>query len=129
MMQSSDSSSSIATILQEFMPVLDQLTTLRNKYGVDDEFGKQYNAIRGDFMSALRDLGVTEFTIAVGDMVDYRKVRVIESRYDDVMPINTIIEVVHDHGMELAGNIVRKAEAIVSLGPKVPDPVEGEESK
>jgi hypothetical protein len=106
----------MAVLLQEFLPILDTLTDLRAKYGEND-FGKQYSAIRGDLASAFSDLGAAEFSIRAGDIVSFSKVRVVESRHDETVPVNAILEVIRETGLELAGNTIRKAEAVISLGP------------
>jgi molecular chaperone GrpE (heat shock protein) len=65
---------------------------------------------------ALKELGVVEYTVAAGDAVNPQKVATIEEEYSDSIPKGSVIRPV-SMGMELAGNVMRLAQAVVSLGP------------
>lgn len=121
MLNSSNKSACTAAVLTKFLPVLDQLTELREAYS-EDEFGKQYGALTSDLKGAFSKLGVTEYTIATGDPVDKSRVAVIESEYSTEHEADTVIRPVA-LGLELQGNIVRMAKCVASLGP---EPVEEE---
>lgn len=113
---SSNKFTATASTLTEFLPIVDSVETLREKYG-EDSFGKQYNAVSGSVKSALSELGVTPFEIKAGDVIDDpRKIDVIESQYSTEYPKKGSVIKVISNGMELKGNIVRPAKCIVSLG-------------
>ena len=120
MLNSSNKYSATASILTEFLPILDHLNELRDdKYGEDD-FGKQYNALPGAMKTAFSELGVTEYTLTTGDAVDKERMIVIDEEYSDNHPKGTVIRPVA-MGMELQGNVIRMAEVIASLGPETPE--------
>merc|ERR1712087_556949 len=65
-MASSNRETSTATVLRNFLPVKDKLDLLRQQYGEDD-FGKQYGALAGNFNTALAEMGVTDYTAPAGE--------------------------------------------------------------
>lgn len=115
MMQSSNKSTATASILADFLPVLDKLIELREAYG-EDEFGRQYNALPGAMKTALVGLGVKEYAVSVGDKVDASRIIVVEAEHSDEYPVDTVIRPVAD-GLELEGNPIRMASCVASLGP------------
>lgn len=116
MLQSSNTYTATADIVREFLPSLDRLDHLRETYG-DDEFGKQYNALPGAMRTALAELGVTEYAVAVGEPFDPSRMALVEERYSESVAPDFVLEQLR-MGMELKGNIVRMAECVVSLGPE-----------
>lgn len=110
-----------ATILQSFLPVLDKLQATNSQYE-DNEFAKSYRALCGNYNMALKDLGVVEYTVKEGDKADSRRIVAIKEEYSDTMEKGCVIAPV-GIGMELDGNVMKFAEAVVSLGP---EPVEEE---
>jgi molecular chaperone GrpE (heat shock protein) len=117
MLQSSNKFSSTAATLTEFLPILDDLVVLKEKYA-DDEFGKQYNALPGAMRNAYSQMGVTEFTVKPGDKVDTSRMVIVESVYSEEYAKDTVIRPI-SMGMELSGNIVRMASCVTSLGPDI----------
>lgn len=113
-LQSSNEFSSTANVVTEFLPVLDELQRLKALYA-DDAFGKNYNAMAGNFQTALLELGVEEFTVPVGSPVDGRRVVVVDTEYSDKIAKNTVVRPLK-LGLELKGNVVRLAECVASLG-------------
>jgi len=114
MMNSSSRETAMAAVLQNFLPVLDDLELLDKKYGADD-FGKSFSALGGTMKSALKELGVEEYTVQVGDAVNKQRVTVVEEEYSEEFTKDTVIRPV-SVGMELQGNIMRMAECVASLG-------------
>lgn len=117
MLQNTNKFSATARICAEFLPAMDRLEDLRTIYENDD-YGKQYNAMVGAMKSCFSELGVTELVVQAGDALDLNRVEVIESRYSDTAPKDTIIEPLTS-GLELEGNTVRLATCVASLGPEV----------
>lgn len=66
----------------------------------------------------MREMGVTEYTVQVGDAVDKYRMMVVESQHSDKAPANTVLEVLKEGGLELEGNVMRMPEVIASLGPE-----------
>lgn len=105
-----------ASVLKTFLPVVDELKVLTDKYE-SDEFAKKYAALSRDFNNALKDMGVEEFMLAEGDSVDATRVEVVRQEHSDSVAKGSVMEAL-SCGYELSGNIMRKAQAVVSLGPK-----------
>jgi molecular chaperone GrpE (heat shock protein) len=105
-----------ATILQSFLPVLDKLQANNAQYE-DDEFAKSYRALCGNYNMALKELGVVEYTVKEGEKADSRRIVAIKEEYSDTMEKGCVISPVAI-GFELDGNVMKFAEAVVSLGPE-----------
>lgn len=118
-MNSSGRAGAIAGILSKFLPVVDRLSCLSELHG-GDEFGKQYNALLGDMQGAFKTLGATEYAPSPGDSIDASRVAVKESMNSPDHPSNTVLKTLVE-GIELEGNIIRKAECVASLGPEKVD--------
>jgi molecular chaperone GrpE (heat shock protein) len=114
MLQSSNKYSATASVLSEFLPVMDTLIQLREKYG-DDDFGKQYNSLPGAIKTGFSVMGTTDFTVATGDKVDTSRMVVMESEYSDTLAKDIVVRPLAI-GMELQGNVIRMAEVVASLG-------------
>lgn len=114
--------------LAEFLPVLDRLTELKQQYETHD-FGKSYNALSDTLRAVFTDLGVTEYTVATGDLVDKSRMLVVDSEHSDEHSADTVLRPV-GMGMELQGYIVRYAECVASLGPEnPPEEAEGDNTE
>lgn len=116
MLNSSSKYSATAATLAEFLPIMDKLEDLKQKYS-EDEFGKLYNALPGAMKTAFMELGVTDYTVTEGVPVDKMRMTVIDSEHSDSFAVNTVIRPL-SAGMELQGNIIRAAEVVSSLGPE-----------
>lgn len=133
MLNTSNKSSASANILKQFVPIFEQLEQLKTKYDTGD-FGKQYNAIPSAMKSAFKDLGVGEFTVAVGETVDMDRMSVVESEYSETAPMNTVSRPL-TLGLELKGGgnaVIRPANCVASLGapPQVNEEIkESEETE
>jgi molecular chaperone GrpE (heat shock protein) len=103
--------------LTEFLPILDDLELLKEKYA-DDEFGKQYNALPGAMRNAFSQMGVTELTMKPGDKIDTSRMEIVESVYSAEHAKDTVIRPI-SMGMELSGNIIRMASCVTSLGTEI----------
>ena len=103
-----------ATILQDFLPVLDELVALDDKYA-DDDFAKSYKALRWDLNNAMTALGMSEYAPEVGAVADASRFIAVEEHYSDDFAKGTIIAPV-SVGLELQGNVMKMAECVVSLG-------------
>lgn len=114
MMNSSSREAAVASILTKFLPVLDDFIVLENKYARDD-FGKSFNALGGAMRTALKELGVTEYEVQVGEKVDKQRVIVVQEEYSDEFEKDTVIRPI-EVGLELQGNVMRQAECVASLG-------------
>ena len=110
----SNESTAKATILQDFLPVLDELKALDEKYAGDD-FAQSYKALRWDLNNAMTALGMSEYTAEVGATADPTRFVAVEEQYSDDYAKGTVISPVAV-GLELQGNVMRMAECVVSLG-------------
>lgn len=114
MLQSTNKFSATAAVLSEFLPIMDKLMVLREKYG-EDEFGKMYNALPGAIKAGFSSMDCTEFEIAPNEPVATNRMVVISSEPSDTVPKDCVIRTVVP-GMELQGNIMRLAQVVASSG-------------
>jgi len=63
-------------------------------------------------------MGVVDFAVDAGVAVDLRRVRVVETQASDDVAADTVLRAVAG-GLELDGNVIRKAEVVASSGPVV----------
>ena len=101
-------------MLQNFLPIMDDFESLQEKYGSDD-FGKSFATLGGILKGVFKELGVVEYSIQPGDVVNKQKVTVVEEEYSEEFQKDTVIRPV-SAGMELQGNVVRMATCVASLG-------------
>lgn len=104
----------MANVLRSFLPVKETLDTLRQEYA-DDEFGKAYVALVGNFNTALAEMGVTDYTANPGETIDRTRVLAVEEEYSTEFAKDTVIQPLK-LGLELKGNVIRLAECVASLG-------------
>lgn len=110
----SNESTAKAAILQDFLPVLDELRALDEKYAGDD-FAESYKALRWDLNNGMTALGMSEYTAEVGATADPTRFVAVEEQYSDDLAKGAVISPVAV-GLELQGNVMRMAECVVSLG-------------
>eukprot|EP00563_Minutocellus_polymorphus_P004453 CAMPEP_0181043770 /NCGR_PEP_ID=MMETSP1070-20121207/12894_1 /TAXON_ID=265543 /ORGANISM="Minutocellus polymorphus, Strain NH13" /LENGTH=279 /DNA_ID=CAMNT_0023122139 /DNA_START=25 /DNA_END=864 /DNA_ORIENTATION=- len=122
----SNESTAKATILQDFLPVLDELKALDEKYAGDD-FAQSYKALRWDLNNAMTALGMSEYTAEVGATADRTRVVAVEEQYSDDFAKGAVISPVAV-GLELQGNVMRMAECVVSLGSEADSKAAEEEA-
>jgi molecular chaperone GrpE (heat shock protein) len=103
-----------ANVVKSFLPVKEALEEVAEQYG-EDEFGKKYNAIKGAFNSALKQLDVVEFTAEVGQPMDISRAVSVEEEYSDTSVRGTVLRPVKA-GLELQGNVMQMASCVASLG-------------
>jgi hypothetical protein len=104
----------MASVVQNFLPILEDLEQLQEQYGNDD-FGKSYNALSGILRSGMKELGVEDFDIQAGSSPVDGRVSVVAEEYSEEFPQGTVIRTIST-GMELQGNVIKMAECVVSLG-------------
>lgn len=116
-----------ASVLQNFLPIVDELKILTEKYE-GDEFAKKYAAISWDFNNALKDMGVTEYSVAEGDIADTSRVNAFEEEYSQSVAKGCVIRGL-ENGYEIDGNVMRMAAAVVSLGCETEETEEAPEDE
>lgn len=113
-------SASRASVLQSFLPVLDELETLRQQYE-SNGFAKTLNSgLRSELDKALKELGVTEYMVdsgqtIMGSNVAAGRVVAVEEEYSEEYGQGTVIRQLKS-GLEIKGNVIRPAEVVGSLG-------------
>lgn len=105
-----------ASVLQTFLPVVDELKILSDKYK-QEEFATKYSALSRDFNGALTDMGVEEYVIAEGDVVNASRATAVREEHSDSVAKGCVIEALAS-GYELGDNVMRKAQVVASLGAK-----------
>ena len=63
------------------------------------------------------DMGITEFTVSQGDKADARRIVTVEEEHSETIAQGCVIRPLQV-GIELDGNVMKMAEAVVSLGPE-----------
>jgi molecular chaperone GrpE (heat shock protein) len=114
MLQSTNKYSATAAVLSEFLPVMDKLMVLREKYGEDD-FGKMYNALPGAIKAGFTSMDCTEYEITANEPVVSSRMVVVASEPSETVPKDCVIRTVLP-GMELQGNMMRLAQVVASSG-------------
>jgi molecular chaperone GrpE (heat shock protein) len=109
-MQSSNKETSKAAVIQNFLPILDELREMQT-----ENPDTVYAGLAGAMGSALKELGVEEFSSQAGDVVNPQKVAVLEEEYSADVPKGNIVRPV-SMGFDLAGNVMRLGQVVVSLG-------------
>ena len=117
----------MANVLRSFLPVKETLDTLRQEYG-EDEFGKAYVALVGNFNTCLAEMGVTDYTATPGETLDRTRVLAVEEEYSTEFAKDTVIRPLK-LGLELKGNVIRLAECVASLGDESEAAAEEEEGE
>jgi len=115
-MNSSSRSSAAAAILTNFVPIHENLVSLKQKYASDD-FGSKYGGLSMD--QTFSKMGVKEYTVETGAPSDGQRVSVIEEIPSELAKGMVIRQV--SGGLEIEGNVVRAADCVVSLGSEQDD--------
>ncbi len=110
-----------ASVLQSFLPALDELGSLGQQYA-SNGFAKTLNSgLRSEVDKALNELGVTEYVAESGQAIigssNDVAVRVVavEEEYSEDFAKGTVIRPLKS-GLEIKGNLIRPAEVVGSLG-------------
>lgn len=104
-----------ATVLQSFLPVLDEMDVIAAKYEGNAFAGTLQSGLTSEFQNTLNEMGVAEYVVSSGDDVVMGRVVAIEEEYSDEFGKGTVITPLKS-GLEIQGNIVRPAECVASLG-------------
>ena len=80
-----------------------------------DEIAKSYSALKGVMVGAFKDLKAEEFAYEIGDVVDERRVNVVEQVYSDEINKGCIVQTLTT-GWELEGNLMRPSDVVASAG-------------
>lgn len=118
-MQSSNKDTAKAGVVQSFLPVLEQMEGLKDKYE-GDEFGSKYGGVLLAMQTAFSDLGAVEFAVKEGDDVNPQRMQVVEEEYNDQLSKGTVIKPLST-GYELSGNVMQLAKVVASLGSETPE--------
>mmetsp|Transcript_1360 Transcript_1360/g.3228 ORF Transcript_1360/g.3228 Transcript_1360/m.3228 type:complete len:254 (+) Transcript_1360:114-875(+) len=115
-----------ASVLQSFLPVLDELDALGQKYEGNAFASTLDSGLRSELNTQLGSLGVSEYGVGAGDAMDIGRVVAVEEQYSEEVAKGSVIQIIRP-GLEISGNVVRPAEVIGSLGSEA-SAEEGDES-
>lgn len=116
-----------ARVLSKFLPVVDELKSLTEKYE-GDEFAGKYKALSSDFNGAMGTMGVVEYTLGEGEVADANRVTTVVEEHSETIPKGCVIAVIEGStGYEIEGNVMRAVDAVVSLGPEIAEEEESAE--
>ena len=104
-----------ASVLQSFLPAVDELNALGQKYeGV--AFASTLDAgLRSEVNNQLGELGVSEYSVEAYVFPVSGRVVAVEEQYSDEFAKGSVIQMLRP-GLEISGNVVRPAEVVGSLG-------------
>ena len=111
-MNSSSKQGSTANVLKEFLPLLDEMSALKEKYAGDD-FGTKYGNLNLD--ATFAKLGVQELTVNKGDLRNAQTMAVMREEESTEVAKDMVLTV-ESTGLELEGNVIRPANVVISLG-------------
>lgn len=127
-MRSAASSSSVAiakaNVIQSFLSNLDYLNYI-DEFLADNEFAKSYKALKNDFEGTLKSMDLAELTVEVGSKMDTRFCKVVGEEVSEDGEAGVILRV-EKGGYEVAGNVIRLAEVVVSVAKEEPKEEEKE---
>jgi len=113
--QFDDKSAVKASVLQDFLPVLQRLNDLNDQYASNTFAVRNYSTLSTSFANTLKTLGLLEFTPDVGSKIgDTSRIKVVQEEVSDLYPESGYIISVLKKGYELNGNIVQPAEVVAS---------------
>eukprot|EP00547_Thalassionema_nitzschioides_P003008 CAMPEP_0194205568 /NCGR_PEP_ID=MMETSP0156-20130528/4810_1 /TAXON_ID=33649 /ORGANISM="Thalassionema nitzschioides, Strain L26-B" /LENGTH=278 /DNA_ID=CAMNT_0038931871 /DNA_START=37 /DNA_END=873 /DNA_ORIENTATION=- len=125
-MQSSNKDTAKAGVVQNFLPVLEELEKVRETYK-DQEFGSKYSGLTSAMSAALQELGVSDYTVKEGDEINVQRMQVVEEEYSEQFSKGTVIRPV-SVGMEISGNVMQMAKVVGSLGSEKAEDETSEEA-
>ena len=120
MLQSSNKYTATAAILTEFIPALDALNSLKERYATN-EFGRMYNALPDAIRSGYTSMGCTEYSIEPNAVFDANRMIIVDSEPSTTVPSDGVTRTVIP-GMELQGNTIRLAQVVTSAGSDAAPP-------
>jgi len=115
-----------ASVLQSFLPALDEMDVIGAKYEGNAFAGTLQSGLTMEFQNNLQELGVSEFGVESGDDVVMGRVVAVEEQFSEEFGKGTVITSLKS-GLEIQGNIVRPAECVASLGSEAAPAAEEEE--
>ena len=104
-----------ASVLQSFLPALDEMEVIGERYAGKDFAGTLQSGLTAEFQNNLKELGVSEFGVESGEEVVMGRVVAVEEQFSEEFGKGTVITALKS-GLEIQGNIVRPAECVASLG-------------
>lgn len=114
-----------ASVLQSFLPALEEMEAIGAKYEGSDFARTLQNGLTSEFQSNLSELGVTEYSVESGEDVVVGRVVAVEEEYSEEIGKGKVITPVKG-GLEIQGNVVRPAECVASLGSETAEEEEEE---
>lgn len=115
-----------ATVLQSFLPALDEMDAIGAKYEGNAFAKTLQSGLTAEFQNNLRELGVSEYVVESGDDVVMGRVVAVEEQFSEEFGKGKVVTPLKT-GLEIQGNIVRPAECVASLGSEAAAK-EGEEA-
>eukprot|EP00984_Skeletonema_dohrnii_P028188 scaffold18082_cov74-Skeletonema_dohrnii-CCMP3373.AAC.2 len=116
-----------ASVLQSFLPALDEMDVIGAKYEGNAFAGTLQSGLTMEFQNNLQELGVSEFGVESGDDVVMGRVVAVEEQFSEEFGKGTVITSLKS-GLEIQGNTVRPAECVASLGSEAAAAAEEEEA-
>lgn len=116
-----------ASVLQSFLPALDEMEAIGVKYEGNAFAATLQKGLTSEFQNNLMELGVSEYNVGSGEDVVRGRVVAVEDQFSEEFGKGTVITPLKS-GLEIQGNIVRPAECVASLGSEA-DAVAKEEEE
>jgi len=106
-----------AVVLQEFLPVLDELQAADQKYA-GNNFADNFSKLSSNFKKVLEELEMSDFSPEIGTKIDTLRCNVVDKVYSDEIGKDCVVSA-RTIGYELQGNVMRMAEVVSSLGSEI----------
>jgi len=103
-----------ATVVREFLPVLDDLQALGDTFQ-GNSFAQGYSTLAWNLDQAFKDMDVEEIHAQPGDAFDTNTMNVVQERYSDRVPKGCVIQQL-SKGFQIKGNLMRLVHVVISLG-------------
>jgi len=104
-----------ASVLQSFLPALDEMEMIGIKYEGNSFASTLQSGLTTEFQNNLMELGVSNYDVQVGEDVVMGRVVAVQEQYSEEIGKGKVITPLKS-GLEIQGNIVRPAECVASLG-------------
>lgn len=104
-----------ASVLQSFLPALEEMEAIGAKYDGIDFARTLQSGLTLEFENNLKELGVTEYGVESGEEMIMGRVVAVTEEYSEEVAKGSVITPLRG-GLEIEGNVVRPAECVASLG-------------
>jgi len=117
-MQSKNTDVALASVVQNYLPILNELSALEDANRDSSILAQFGDGLTGAMKNAMKDLGVEEYTVKPGDVIDKSRMDITEERFSDEYAKGTVVRPVVPNavGRKINSNIMEMVQVVGSLG-------------